>query len=141
MDLLDQEGKVVASSRKEGRIGIDEGEEGIRLRAHHFSKTINAGFSEVFARSIVYEDDESALPMFHVTGAGFHCGHSVCDLGTKDFCRQTPDDTGGAPIVECNIAPTGCDPASCACLTAETTACSGTCVDGSNGPTITCPGG
>ena len=76
-----------------------------------------------------------------IPATAFHCGHSVCDLGTKDFCRQTPDDTGGAPIVECNIAPTGCDPASCACLTAETTACSGTCVDGSNGPTITCPGG
>jgi hypothetical protein len=69
------------------------------------------------------------------------CGHLVCDSGTDDFCRITADDTGGAPYVDCSFAPPGCDPATCACLTAETEACGGTCTDGPNGPTITCPGG
>jgi hypothetical protein len=71
----------------------------------------------------------------------FSCGHLVCDYGTDDYCHYTADDTGGAPYVSCSIAPTGCDPASCACLTAEMDACDGKCADGPNGPTITCPGG
>lgn len=71
----------------------------------------------------------------------FSCGHLVCDYGTDDYCLYTADDTGGAPYVSCSYAPQGCDPAACACLTAETEACGGTCVDGPNGPKITCPGG
>jgi len=69
------------------------------------------------------------------------CGHRVCDFGTDDYCRLTSDDTGGAPYADCSFAPSGCDPAACACLTAETQACGGTCEDGPNGPTIHCPGG
>lgn len=68
------------------------------------------------------------------------CAHLICDQGTTDYCSITPDDTGGRPSASCGSA-TGCDPATCACLTAETTACSGTCTDSMNGPTVSCPGG
>lgn len=67
------------------------------------------------------------------------CGELVCDGGTSDYCQITPSDTGGRPSAACAVA--SCDPATCACLGAVTQACNGTCVDGPNGPTITCPGG
>lgn len=69
------------------------------------------------------------------------CAELVCDGGTTDYCTITMDDTGGPPFASCGVAPTGCDPATCACLTDETSACLGTCEDGPNGPTIHCPGG
>jgi hypothetical protein len=69
------------------------------------------------------------------------CAHLFCIYGPDDFCRITPDDTGGAPSAGCDFAPEGCDPATCACLADETAACGGSCEDGPNGPTITCPGG
>jgi hypothetical protein len=69
------------------------------------------------------------------------CAQLVCDGGTADYCEITADDTGGPPLASCGQAPTGCDPATCACLTDATTACGGTCTDGPNGPTIHCPGG
>ncbi len=66
VDLLDQNGVVVASSNAK-RIGTDELEEEVRLNAHYFSKTINAGIGVVFSRNIVFEKDESDKPMFHIT--------------------------------------------------------------------------
>ncbi len=70
----------------------------------------------------------------------FACAQYICDGGTDDFCRLTTDDTGGPPSASCSANP-ACDPSACACLTEEIAACGGTCVDGPNGPTITCPGG
>jgi hypothetical protein len=71
----------------------------------------------------------------------FACGHLVCDQGTTDYCRKTANDTGGPPYVSCSMAPQGCDPAACACLTEIIDGCGGTCTDGPNGPTVVCPGG
>lgn len=66
VDILDKDGIVVSSS-DEGHRGIDEYKEEKELQAHHFSKTINAGFGEVFSRSIIFEEDEHTEPMFHLT--------------------------------------------------------------------------
>ena len=66
VDMLDQNGIVIASSRT-ARIGTNEHEEEVTKSAHYFSKTITAGFGEVFARSVVFEEDETPEPMFHLT--------------------------------------------------------------------------
>lgn len=66
VDIINDQGIIVASNRKE-RIGIDEYKEETEHNTHYFSKTINAGFGEAFVRSIVFEEDESKEPMFHVT--------------------------------------------------------------------------
>lgn len=66
VDLLDQNGVVVASSRDE-RIGVDERQEEIEYQVHYFSKAIVASFGETFVRSVVFEEDETTEPMFHVT--------------------------------------------------------------------------
>lgn len=64
-DLLDQNGIVVASSRSE-RIGTDERQEEIEKQAHYFSKAITANFGETFSRSVIFEEDETPEPMFHI---------------------------------------------------------------------------
>ena len=66
VDILDEHGVVIASSR-ENRIGTDEHKEEVQHGSHHFSKTISAGFDEAFSRSVVFEDDETMDPMFHLT--------------------------------------------------------------------------
>ncbi len=63
VDLIDQNGIVVASSNKK-RIGKNALEEEELLSAHYFSQTIHAGFGETFSRSIVFHNGD---PMFHVT--------------------------------------------------------------------------
>ncbi|MBI3634017.1 MAG: HAMP domain-containing protein [Candidatus Yonathbacteria bacterium] len=66
VDLLDENGIVVASSRASHR-GVNEAEEEDKFGAHYFSKTINANFGEAFVRSMVFEEDEITDPMFHIT--------------------------------------------------------------------------
>lgn len=66
VDILNDQGIVIASNRND-RIGVDEGKEEREHGVHYFSKTINADFGEAFVRSIVFEEDESTEPMFHVT--------------------------------------------------------------------------
>ena len=66
VDLLDENGIVVASSRA-SRIGVDEREEELENQAHYFSKTITANFGETFIRSVVFEEDESPETMLHLT--------------------------------------------------------------------------
>ncbi len=66
VDILDENGIVVASSRA-SHIGVDEKSEEDKIEAHYFSKTINADFSETFVRSVVFEEDETTEPMFHIT--------------------------------------------------------------------------
>ncbi len=70
VDLLDQNGIIVASNRTE-RIGIDEREEEVEHQAHYFSKSITSGFGEAFVRSAIFEEDETPDPMFHVTARMF----------------------------------------------------------------------
>ena len=66
VDIIDKDGLVVASTDKD-RIGTDEHEEEVKNQAHYFSKTITANFGEVFARSVIFEEDETTEPMFHMT--------------------------------------------------------------------------
>jgi PAS domain S-box-containing protein len=66
VDLLDKNGLVVASSRTE-RVGILEYQEELESNAHYFSKTITAGFGEVYLKGAVFEEDEDSRPMFHAT--------------------------------------------------------------------------
>lgn len=66
VDVLDADGKVVASTRDE-RIGTDEREEEIKFGVHHFSKSISSKLGEALVRSSVFEADESSKPMSHVT--------------------------------------------------------------------------
>lgn len=66
VDLLDERGIVVASSR-EDRIGLDEGAEEREHQAIYFSKAIMADFGQAFARNLVIEKDEFPNPMFHIT--------------------------------------------------------------------------
>lgn len=66
VDLLDKNGIVVASSRTE-RVGINEYQEEFERHAHYFSKTITAGFGEVYLKGAVFEEDEDSRPMFHAT--------------------------------------------------------------------------
>ncbi len=70
VDILDQNGIIIASSDQK-RIGVDEYKEEVELGAHHFSKTINASFGEVFSRSVIFEEDEHTEPMFHLTTRSF----------------------------------------------------------------------
>jgi hypothetical protein len=87
------------------------------------------------------KDFDSTGTACTLPATAFSCGHIVCDFGTNDYCQLTTNDTGGPPYVQCAYAAAQCDPATCACLTDEIAACGGTCTDGPNGPTITCPGG
>lgn len=64
VDVLDRDGIVVASTRPD-RIGTDELEEEVRLKAHHFSKAIVSESSEVLVRGFIFEEDETAEPMTH----------------------------------------------------------------------------
>ena len=64
----------------------------------------------------------------------------MCDYGDGDYCQYTPTD-GGEPDVACIFAPAQCSPATCDCLASQIADCEGTCVDGPNGPTITCTPG
>ena len=73
VDLLDRNGIVIASTRLD-RIGTDELEEEVRLKAHHFSKTITSSFGEVFVRGFIFEEDETSEPMTHVTARLFALG-------------------------------------------------------------------
>lgn len=66
VDILDQSGLVIASTRPD-RIGTDELGEEVRLKAHHFSKTIVSNFGEAFVKSIIFEEDETSEPMIHAT--------------------------------------------------------------------------
>ena len=66
VDLLDKDGIIVASSRGE-RVGVNEYEEELEYKARHFSKTITAGFGEVYLMGAVFEEDEDDRPMFHAT--------------------------------------------------------------------------
>lgn len=66
VDLLDKNGIVVASTRP-NRIGTDEMEEEVRLKAHHLSRTISSSFGEVFVRGFVFEEDKASGPMTHST--------------------------------------------------------------------------
>lgn len=72
-DLLDKNGIVIASTRPE-RIGKDELEEEVRLKAHYFSKAIVSKFGEVFVKSIIFEEDENPEPMTHATVRIFTAG-------------------------------------------------------------------
>lgn len=66
VDLLDKNGIVIASTRPE-RIGTDELNEEVKIKAHHFSKTIVSKFGEVFMSGIIFEEDETLEPMIHAT--------------------------------------------------------------------------
>lgn len=65
-DILDKQGIVIASTRSV-RLGTNELSEEIRLKAHHFSKTIVSKFGETFVKSIIFEQDETPYPMIHAT--------------------------------------------------------------------------
>ncbi|HXK34978.1 MAG TPA: hypothetical protein VJ103_00505 [Candidatus Paceibacterota bacterium] len=66
IDILDKNGIVVASSRKD-RIGVNEKKEEIELNAHHFSQAIAAGFGKAFVKNFVSEEDEHSESMMHTT--------------------------------------------------------------------------
>ena len=97
-------------------------------------------------------DGTTGLPCAGLTGVDFdatgasctpaataiRCAQLICDGGTADFCVLSTGKNGSAPIAECGAPMQGCDPAQCACLTVFAAPC--TCVDGPNGPTVTCPG-
>ena len=70
VDLLDRNGIVIASTRAD-RIGTDERDEETRLHAHHFSNAIVSNFGEAFAKSLIFEEDESQEPMTHVVARIF----------------------------------------------------------------------
>ena len=73
VDILDQNGVVIASSKTD-RIGGDELKEENEHQAHYFSKSITSGFGEVFVRGAVFEEDEVPEPMFHLTVRMFKTG-------------------------------------------------------------------
>lgn len=66
VDMIDEKGIVVASSH-ESRIGIDEATEEREHHVTYFLKTLTADFGQAFARNLVFEENESPEPMFHVT--------------------------------------------------------------------------
>ncbi len=66
IDLLDENGIVVASSRPK-RIGTDERKKEATKRSHYFSKAITAGIGEAFVRSIVFEAGTTNKAMLHIT--------------------------------------------------------------------------
>lgn len=70
IDILDKNGVVIASSRKD-RIGVDEGEEERRFGAVRFSEAVKSNFGEAFVTSVVEEEDESDKGMTHVTARIF----------------------------------------------------------------------
>jgi len=73
VDLLDKNGRVVASTRPE-RIGTDELKEEKEIGAHDFSKTIVSSFGSAYVKSFVFEEDEASEPMTHVTTRIFDIG-------------------------------------------------------------------
>lgn len=66
VDVLDRDGIVIASS-KEDRIGVDEKAEEKEHGAIRFQEAIASNTPEVFIKSVVYEEDEHAEPMIHLT--------------------------------------------------------------------------
>lgn len=66
VDMIDESGTVVASNY-EDRIGINEAAEEAEHHVAYFSRAITADFGQAFARNLVFEEDESPEPMFHVT--------------------------------------------------------------------------
>lgn len=71
VDILDENGIVVVSSRPD-RIGVNEGEEKKReLGVVRWSEAIKGGFSETFITNVAVEEDESDKGMIHVTARIF----------------------------------------------------------------------
>lgn len=88
------------------------------------------------------DDDRDVSGSCALPADTFACGDHVCEVGQGTYCRITSDDTGGPPYAGCGqTEDPACQEPTCACLTAETEACSGTCEDGPDAPTIHCPGG